>query len=353
MGYTKDTNYRTKRFYRRRFRIIKRCSKNFRNLNEWLDWRWFNLEIMNLGIKFRKARFYKFFTTDHKEDFNLILLNLTKLNPDLLNRAHITNLHGHSFHLVTPSPWPIFTSIASFTLLVGVVAYMHRYENGGLTLILGLISLVSCMAIWWRDVIRESTWQGHHTMIVQRGLRLGFALFILSEIMFFFSVFWAFFHSSLAPSIEIGSVWPPVGLTILNPWEVPFLNTLVLLMSGVTITLAHHCIVNQTKLANIGFFFTVILAIFFTALQGFEYIYAPFEFADGIYGSTFFFSTGFHGFHVFIGTCFIIVCWIRFNLKHFTKTHHLGFEFAAWYWHFVDVVWLFLFVSIYWWGSLS
>jgi len=266
--------------------------KNYESLN----WCWFNHEIFLLGRKFRIAKFRKFFKTDNQQDFNLILLNFTRLNPILNFRNQLNDLHGHSFHLVTPSPWPIFTSIASFTLLVGVVAYMHRYEDGGLTLLLGLISLISCMAIWWRDVIRESTWQGHHTAIVQRGLRLGFALFILSEVMFFFSVFWAFFHSSLAPSIEIGSVWPPVGLTILNPWEVPFLNTLVLLMSGVTITLAHHCIVNQTKLANLGFLLTVVLAIFFTALQGFEYIYAPFEFSDGIYGSTFFFFNRFSWF---------------------------------------------------------
>jgi len=285
--------------------------------------------------------------------FNELINTLIQFKHNDKKENNVIPSHGHSFHLVTPSPWPLVTSLATFTLLVGVVAYMHRYENGGFTLVLGLLSLVLGMSIWWRDVIRESTWQGYHTKRVQRGLRLGFALFILSEVMFFFSVFWAFFHSSLSPSIEIGSVWPPVGLSILNPWEVPFLNTLVLLMSGVTITLAHHCIINQTKLANLGFLFTIFLAIFFTGLQVFEYIYVPFEFSDGIYGSTFFFSTGFHGFHVFIGTCFIIICWCRFNLKHFSKTHHLGFEFAAWYWHFVDVVWLFLFVSIYWWGSLS
>jgi len=209
------------------------------------------------------------------------------INTSLLN---ITNHKlGHPFHLVTPSPWPILTSFVSFVFLIGVVSYMHRYINGGYTLILGLFFLIFCMGIWWRDVIRESTWQGNHTFKVQRGLRVGFALFILSEIMFFFSVFWAFFHSSLSPSIELGSVWPPIGLPILNPWHVPFLNTLVLLMSGVTITLAHHAIVNVTKLANIGFLVTVFLAIFFTALQVYEYIYAPFEFSDGIYGSTFFF----------------------------------------------------------------
>jgi len=293
------------------------------------------------------------------KDIHLININYEKFNwrnfSLVLNNSLLgvsSSRLGHSFHLVTPSPWPIITSFVSFFFLVGAVAYMHRYAGGGFTLIFGLILLLVCMAIWWRDVIRESTWQGNHTFKVQRGLRIGFALFILSEVMFFFSVFWAFFHSSLSPSVELGSVWPPVGLPILNPWHVPFLNTLVLLMSGVTITLAHHAIVNVTKLANIGFLLTVFLAIFFTALQVYEYIFAPFEFSDGIYGSTFFFSTGFHGFHVFIGTCFIAVCWARFNLSHFNASHHLGFEFAAWYWHFVDVVWLFLFASIYWWGSI-
>jgi cytochrome c oxidase subunit 3 len=273
------------------------------------------------------------------------------INESLL-KANKLGILGHSYHLVSPSPWPLITSFTAFTMLVGVVAYMHRYTGGGFTLFFGEISLILAMSIWWRDVIREATWQGNHTLKVQRGLRIGFALFILSEVMFFFSVFWAFFHSSLSPSIELGSVWPPIGFPILNPWHIPFLNTLVLLMSGVTITLAHHAIVNVTRLANLGFFLTIFLAVFFTALQGFEYIFAPFEFSDGVYGSTFFFSTGFHGFHVFIGTCFIFVCWCRFNLNHFNESHHLGFEFAAWYWHFVDVVWLFLFVSIYWWGSL-
>ena len=291
----------------------------------------------------RKNRytFEKFNWRNFSSNINFSLLQISNLNKP-----------GHTFHLVTPSPWPIITSFVSFIFLIGVVAYMHRYIEGGFTLCLGLFLLLFSMGIWWRDVIRESTWQGNHTVKVQKGLRIGFALFILSEVMFFFSVFWAFFHSSLSPSVEIGSVWPPVGLPILNPWHVPFLNTLVLLMSGVTITLAHHAIVNVTKLANLCFLFTIFLAIFFTGLQVFEYIFAPFEFADGIYGSTFFFATGFHGFHVFIGTCFIFVCWLRFNLNHFNQTHHLGFEFAAWYWHFVDVVWLFLFISIYWWGSL-
>jgi len=208
------------------------------------------------------------------------------------------------------------------------------------------------MIFWWRDVIREATWQGYHTLIVQKGLRIGFSLFILSEVMFFFGIFWSFFHSSLAPAIQIGSIWPPINLSILDPWKVPFLNTLILLMSGVTITLAHHCIILKTKIANYGFLATIILAICFTACQFYEYLVSTFEISDGIYGTVFYFATGFHGFHVLIGTIFIFVSWIRFILNHFTAKHHIGFECAAWYWHFVDIVWLFLFISIYWWGSI-
>lgn len=265
--------------------------------------------------------------------------------------SHYKNLYKHGYHLVTPSPWPLYAALSSFVLLVGVASYTHRIQQGGLLVILGLVLVLFSMIVWWRDVIREGTWQGNHTIIVQKGLRLGFALFILSEVMFFFSIFWAFFHSSLSPAIELGAVWPPIGLEILDPWKIPALNTLVLLMSGVTITLAHHGLIGKSGITNWGFLLTVILAIFFTGLQIFEYISANFDIADGIYGTTFFFSTGFHGFHVFIGTCFIAVCWIRYNLNHFTATHHVGFESAAWYWHFVDVVWLFLFISIYWWGS--
>jgi cytochrome c oxidase subunit 3 len=268
-----------------------------------------------------------------------------------LKALTLKHLQKHRFHLVTPSPWPLYSSISTFVLLVSVVSYVHRYEGGGRGIFLGLLLLLVSMFVWWRDVIRESTWQGHHTVIVQRGLRMGFVLFIVSEVMFFFSIFWAFFHSSLSPAIELGSIWPPIGIEVLDPWKIPALNTLILLMSGLTITLAHHGIIAKTGLTHWGFLVTVVLAVFFTALQVFEYINASFDIADGVYGSTFFLATGFHGFHVFIGTCFITVCWIRYALGHFNSAHHVGFESAAWYWHFVDVVWLFLFVTIYWWGS--
>jgi cytochrome c oxidase subunit 3 len=201
-------------------------------------------------------------------------------------------------------------------------------------------------------MIREATYEGMHTVAVQTGLKLGFTLFIISEVMFFFGFFWAFFHSSLAPAIQIGSVWPPLGISPFNPLFVPFINTCVLLFSAFTITYAHHhLILGNEELALTGFCQTILLACSFTLLQYEEYRTAAFAISDGIYGSTFYSITGLHGFHVIIGTLFIFVCWIRYFLNHFTKTHHLGFLFSVWYWHFVDVVWLFVYIFIYWWGS--
>jgi cytochrome c oxidase subunit 3 len=235
---------------------------------------------------------------------------------------------------------------------IGAVMYIHLYKGGSILLPLGILMILTTMILWWRDIIRESTFQGHHTSIVQRGLRYGMVLFIVSEVLFFVAFFWAFFHSSLAPSIELGAIWPPKGIQVLNQWEVPLLNTVILLSSGATVTWAHHAIVSGDRSgAILGLLFTVLLALVFTALQGYEYYEAPFTIADGVYGSTFFMATGFHGFHVIIGTIFLTVCLIRLINHHFTNHHHFGFEAAAWYFHFVDVVWLFLFVSIYWWGA--
>lgn len=258
----------------------------------------------------------------------------------------------HPFHLVDPSPWPLFGCFAAFVSTVGGVMYMHAYTGGGYMLSFGIIMIMYVMWVWWRDVIREATYQGHHTLPVQIGLRYGMLLFIVSEIMFFLAFFWAFFHSSLAPNVEIGAVWPPKGITVLNPWEVPFLNTVILLSSGAAVTWAHHAILaGYRQQAIIGLVTTILLALIFTGFQAYEYLEATFTISDGIYGSTFFLSTGFHGFHVIIGTLFLIVCAIRLFNHHFTPKHHFGFECAAWYWHMVDVIWLFLFVCIYYWGG--
>ena len=200
--------------------------------------------------------------------------------------------------------------------------------------------------------MREGTLEGQHTSLVQLGLRFGMLLFIVSEVMFFFAFFWAFFWAALSPTPEIGSVWPPQGIDVLSAWEVPLLNTLILLTSGASVTWAHHAIVAGDRDGAIqGLIVTIALAVLFTALQAFEYVNAGFTISDSVFGSTFYMATGFHGFHVFIGTCFLTVCLRRLVSNHFTRQHHFGFEAAAWYWHFVDVVWLFLFVSVYWWGG--
>ena len=261
-------------------------------------------------------------------------------------------IQRHGFHLVDNSPWPFLAGVSALNLTTGFVMYIHFFSGGFFIFCFGFISLIFTFFIWWRDIVREATFQGHHTKIVQKGLRFGMILFIVSEIMFFFAFFWGFFSSSLSPTVEIGGIWPPPGINVLNAWEVPLLNTLILLLSGLTCTLAHHSIVEGKKkilISSLGF--TVFLGLFFTLLQAIEYFESDFSISDGIYGSTFFLTTGFHGFHVIVGTTFLIVCFFRSLNFHFTNYHHFGFESAAWYWHFVDVVWLFLFVSIYWWGG--
>lgn len=259
---------------------------------------------------------------------------------------------NHPFHLVDPSPWPLITAIAALGTTTGGVMYFHGYNNGQFLLFTSLFFLVFMMFIWWRDVVRESTFEGNHTKSVEYGLRMGMVLFIVSEVMFFFAFFWAFFHSSLSPSIEIGGVWPPLGIETFSPWEVPLLNTLILLTSGATVTVCHNTLITgERTLAINSLIATVILAALFTGFQVYEYLHATFTIADSVYGSTFFMATGFHGFHVFVGTCFLSVCLFRLYANHFTREHHFGFEAAAWYWHFVDVVWLFLFVVVYWWGG--
>jgi heme/copper-type cytochrome/quinol oxidase subunit 3 len=259
----------------------------------------------------------------------------------------------HPYHLVTPSPWPLLISIAAFVVAIGATMYMHSYRYGFPILLLGILHVILIMGLWWRDVIREATFEGMHTQQVQDGLKLGFILFIISEIMFFVGFFWAFFHSSLSPAIQIGCIWPPYAITPFNPLGIPLINTLLLLLSGCTITYTHHALVtgNISKTVH-GFAETLYYAFLFTGFQIDEYIHAPFAISDGIYGSVFFMTTGLHGFHVIIGGLFIAITFLRFTKAHFTTTHHLGFEMAAWYWHFVDIVWLIVYTFIYWWGGL-
>jgi cytochrome c oxidase subunit 3 len=252
--------------------------------------------------------------------------------------------------MVDQRPWPLTRAIGAFIITSGIVSWFQG--KGTLLIYLGITVLIITAIQWWRDVSREASFQGHHAFEVETNIRLGIILFITSEVLFFASFFWAFFHSSLAPAIEVGMLWPPKNISPFNPFQIPLLNTIILLSSGVSVTWAHHRLIEnnhtQTKQALL---ITVILGVYFSILQGYEYIEAPFSFPDSVYGSTFFIATGFHGLHVIIGSSFLLVCLIRLINFHFSAKHHFGFEAAAWYWHFVDVVWLFLFVSIYWWGS--
>lgn len=280
-------------------------------------------------------------------NFNKNFLNNRELYFNNDNYKYIKT--KHSWHLVDPSPWPLVAALGGFVMTSGGVLYMHNYIGGGNMLFTGVLMVLFVMYTWWRDIVREATFEEQHTFSVQRGMRLGMILFIVSEIMFFFAFFWAFFHSSLSPVYNIGGTWPPVAITVIPTFGIPLTNTFILLSSGATVTWAHHAIiVRAKKQALLALIITLILATLFTSLQAFEYFDSPFTISDSVFGSCFFMTTGFHGFHVFIGTIFIFISFLRIVYNHFTSTHHFGFEAAAWYWHFVDVVWLFLFVTVYW-----
>lgn len=266
----------------------------------------------------------------------------------------------HAFHLVDSSPWPILLAFSLFSFLVGVTMYLHRYAFGSFLFFFGLVCVCGVLFFWWLDVVREATFGGFHTSSVRSGIKVAMLVFIVSEIMFFVGFFWAFFHSSLSPDFHIGAVWPPVGITPLNPWGLPLANTLILLSSGATLTWAHNYLVKeplhnsstQSQDTYYGLIATIVLALLFTSLQYYEYNAASFNLSDGIYGSVFYLTTGFHGLHVIVGTIFLSVCLYRYTEGHFTLNgNFINFELASWYWHFVDVVWIFLFIFVYWWGG--
>lgn len=269
-----------------------------------------------------------------------------------MNQINRNQFQSFPYHLVDPSPWPILVSFSLLSLTLGAVMYMQGLTYGGQLLSLGFTLTVFGMILWFRDIITEGTYLGHHTIQVQKGLTLGVVLFIISEVFAFLSVFWAFFHSSLSPTIEIGGVWPPQGITPLDPFAIPLLNTILLLSSGAFVTYGHHALIQgDRKGAILGTLLTIIFAIIFTALQYYEYSESSFTMSDSVYGTVFYASTGLHGLHVIIGTLFILVGFIRIINYHLTDTHHQGHEAAILYWHFVDVVWLFLFISVYYWGG--
>jgi cytochrome c oxidase subunit 3 len=297
----------------------------------------------------------------------------------------------HDYHLVNPSPWPLVGSASAFVMALGLLNWLHDMFLGGgpILFLIGLLGVLYTMFGWWSDVIKEAH-EGHHTPVVQIHYRYGMLLFIASEVMFFVAWFWAFFGAALYPEagghaitlaggehltgdialnadylegvvMERGQIarnyftgaqWPPAGIDVLDPWHYPLINTVILLTSGTTVTWAHHALIHGDRQGlKWGLVLTILLGLVFTSIQAYEYSVAPFEFSGNIYGATFFMATGFHGFHVIVGTIFLIVCLIRALRGDFTPQQHFGFEAAAWYWHFVDVVWLFLFASIYVWGS--
>ncbi|HEY9345218.1 MAG TPA: cytochrome c oxidase subunit 3 [Inquilinus sp.] len=285
-------------------------------------------------------------------------MSSTDVHADRHETSYELNAVPHPYHLVDPSPWPLLGSLAAGCMAIGGVLYMH--DEGPALLIAGFLGVLAVMFGWWRDVIKEATFRKLHTPVVKLGLRYGMMLFIASEVMFFVAFFWAYFDSSLfvgeasqyARVAATGGVWPPKGITPVDAFHFPLLMTLVLLLSGCTVTWAHHEIVEgHMKQAAKALGITVLLGAIFTCIQVWEYTHSEFGFSDGVFASTFYMATGFHGFHVLVGTIFLAVCWFRTARGDFTKDSHFGFEAAAWYWHFVDAVWLFLFVAIYWWGG--
>ena len=267
--------------------------------------------------------------------------------------AHEKN---HDYHILPPSVWPFIGAVSAFMMLTGAVLWMH--DNGPWLFMMGFVGVLYVMYAWWSDIVKESH-SGDHTPVVSIGLRYGFILFIMSEVMFFSAWFWSFFKHAMYPmnpdgtSPMVDGIFPPAGIETFDPWHLPLINTLILLCSGMAATWAHHALVHENNRKDMknGLILAVALGVLFTIFQIYEYSHAAFGFAGNIYGANFFMATGFHGFHVFIGTIFLLVCLIRLQRGHFTPERHVGFEAAAWYWHMVDVVWLFLFVSIYYWGG--
>nr|YP_010586087.1 cytochrome c oxidase subunit III [Ceraclea indistincta]UZZ43823.1 cytochrome c oxidase subunit III [Ceraclea indistincta] len=260
-------------------------------------------------------------------------------------------LHSnHPFHLVDYSPWPIMSSFSMMLIMSSIINWFHSYSMNMFIITLPLMLL--CMYQWWRDIYRESSLQGLHSMEVLTNMKWGMILFIVSEVFFFVSFFWSFFHNYLSPGLEMGALWPPKGIFPFNAFQIPLLNTIILLTSGIAVTWSHHSIIkNNYSQGYNSLLMCIILGIYFTVLQAYEYMEAPFSLSDSIYGSVFFVATGFHGLHVIIGTLFLTVCLMRFKMNNFSLYHHFGFEAAAWYWHFVDIVWLFLYTLMYWWSN--
>ena len=277
---------------------------------------------------------------------------------------------NHDYHIIDPSPWPFLGGVGALIMAIGGIGWMQQLKGNEFSILgiplaspwaffIGLILVLYVMFAWWSDTIREAH-EGHHTKVVSIHLRYGMIMFIASEVMFFAAWFWAFFDASLFPNEAAqvarneytGGQWPPAGIEVLDPFHPPLYPTIILPLSGTTVTWAHHALLHDDRKGLVwGLAITVALGLLFTCVQAYEYAVAPFSFTNSLYGATFFMATGFHGFHVIIGTIFLLVCLLRAMAGHFTAKQHFGFEAAAWYWHFVDVVWLFLFACVYVWAS--
>jgi len=254
------------------------------------------------------------------------------------------------YFILNLSPWPILIAINTFNLIISNIIIINFKFN--LISIINIIIIISISILWWRDIIRERTFQGNHNFYIINLIKFRIILFIISEIFLFISFFWNFLHNSLAPSIELGLNWPPKNINFFNPLLIPLLNTIILLTSRFTVTLTHLYLLNNSKKKTIIFInLTIILSIYFLLLQILEYKQATFTFSDSIFGSSFYIATGFHGLHVIIGTIFLIINLLRIIKLHFSFIHHIRFELAAWYWHFIDIIWLFLYITFYWWNN--
>nr|UFY97916.1 cytochrome c oxidase subunit III [Hyalopterus arundiniformis] len=254
------------------------------------------------------------------------------------------------YFILNLSPWPILMSFNTFNLMISNIMIMNFKIN--FISLLNLFLIISISMLWWRDIIRESTFQGNHNFYIMNLIKFSMILFIISEMFLFISFFWNFLHNSLAPSIELGLNWPPKNISFFNPLLIPLLNTIILLTSSFTVTLAHFYLLNNSKKKTILFMnLTIILSMYFLMLQILEYKQATFTFSDSIFGSSFYMATGFHGLHVMIGTIFLIINLMRMIKLHFSFIHHISFELSAWYWHFIDIIWLFLYMTFYWWNN--
>lgn len=288
--------------------------------------------------------------------FKTIILKIQIQFLHLTNHRSLKVRVCRNFYVTNHSPWPFFLSLSLFSLILNSIAFIHYYKLGFLGIVFSLFATLTIASLWWWDLIIETQNVWLYTSLIQKNLKLGMILFIISEIFFFFSFFWAFFHSSLSPSIAIGCVWPPnyfdVLLKIIDPWDIAIVNTAFLLTSGLLVSWGHHRLrLGDKEDAFFGIFFCLFCASFFIGWQFYEYYYERLLLCDGIYGSCFFMLTGFHGLHVIGGTIFLIVCITRLRLEHFHDGRQIGLDCAVWYWHFVDIVWIFLFIFLYVWGN--